>query len=112
MTEQTTTDEQAEVTTIDSSTEESTDNQAQQNHDCQDHIEFVDFEWVEEAYDDTYVCSVCGAEYRMVYAKAFLLDGDDYSLVGEYTDEIERELNRLRKSSQNMASEGEEANDE
>lgn len=114
MSDQTTTDEQTEATTTDSATSDgSTDGHDQvPDHNCQDHREFADYEWVEETYDDKYVCSVCEAEYRIVYAKAFLLDGEDYSLVEEYTDEIERKLELHRKRAQDEVNEAEEASDE
>jgi hypothetical protein len=116
MSDQTTQDEQSAAATTDSATgDESADDREQkqeQNHDCQQHLEFVDYEWVDDTYDDKYVCSVCEAEYRMVYAKAFLLDGENYSLVEEYTDEIERKLDLHRKRARNDANETEEASDE
>lgn len=77
------------------------DQEQEQDHDCQRHLQFVNYEWVESTYDDRYVCSVCGAGYCMVYAKAFLLDADDYSLVEEYTDEIERTLAQHRNHDEN-----------
>lgn len=114
MSDQTTPDEQPETATADSATgDESADNQEQKHdHDCQQHLEYVDYDWVGETYDDKYVCSVCGDEYRMVYAKAFLLDSDDYSLVEEYTDEIDHKLDLHRKRTQNDVNEAEEASDE
>ncbi|EMA48071.1 MULTISPECIES: hypothetical protein [Halococcus] len=89
--------------TIDSdSTETTTDNEneheQEQDHDCQEHLEYVEYELVENGYDDIFVCPICEDEYRMVYVRAFLLDGDDFSLVEEYTDSIEKELRRLRNN--------------
>jgi hypothetical protein len=114
MSDQTTTDEQSEATTTDSATDDRSGDrrEQEQDHDCQQHLEFVDYEWVEDTYDDKYVCSVCETEYRMVYAKAFLLDGENYSLVEEYTDEIERKLELHRKRAQNDVTETGEANNE
>ena len=57
-----------------------------------------EFEWVDPTYDDILVCGICESEYRVVFARAFLLDGEDYSLVEEYTDSIEQELRRLRNT--------------
>ena len=37
------------------------------DHDCQQHLEYVDYEWVDSCYDDRYVCGVCEKEFRMVY---------------------------------------------
>ena len=70
---------------------ESVDTQ-DRDHDCQQHLEYIDSEWVDSCYDDLYVCGVCEKEFRMVYLKAFLLADEDFSLVEEYTDEIEDQL--------------------
>jgi hypothetical protein len=112
MINQTTPDEQSAAATTDSATGDESADEQEQDHDCQQHLEFVDYEWVDDTYDDKYVCSVCEAEYRMVYAKAFLLGGEDYSLVEEYTDEIERKLDLHRKRARNDANEAGEASDE
>ena len=61
-------------------------------HDCQQHLEYIDLEWVDSCYDDLYVRGVCEKEFRMVYLKAFLLAEEYFSLVEEYTDEIEAQL--------------------
>lgn len=93
MSDQFTPAEQPEETATDST---AADNPDGEDHDCQGHLEYVEYELVENGYDDIFVCRICDDEYRLVYARAFLLDGDDYSLVEEYTDSIEQELGRLR----------------
>ena len=70
---------------------ESVDTQ-DRDHDCQQHLEYIDSECVDSCYDDFYVCGVCETEFRMVYLRAFLLAEEDFSLVEEYTDEIEDQL--------------------
>lgn len=71
---------------------EPTESVGGREHDCQQHLEYVDSEWVDSCYDDLYVCGVCEKEFRMVYLKAFLLAEEDFSLIEEYTDEIEDQL--------------------
>jgi hypothetical protein len=93
MSDQTTPDEQSEEAATDST---APDNPDENDHNCQKHLEYVEYELVENGYDDIFVCRICEDEYRLVYARAFLLDGDDYSLVEEYTDSIQKELRRLR----------------
>lgn len=89
-----TTDSDSTETTTDSENEH--EHEQEQDHDCQEHLEYVEYELVENGYDDIFVCRICEDEYRLVYARAFLLDGDDYSLVEEYTDSIEKDLRQLR----------------
>jgi hypothetical protein len=84
---------QSEETATDST---AADNPDGEDHDCRDHLEYVEFEWVDPTYDDILVCEICGPEYRVVFARTFLLDGEDYSLVEEYTDSIEQKLRQLR----------------
>ena len=71
---------------------EPTESADEREHDCQQHLEYIDSEWVDSCYDDLYVCRVCEKEFRRVYLKAFLLAEEDFSLVEEYTDEIEAQL--------------------
>jgi hypothetical protein len=104
MSDQPTPAEQPEETATDST---AADNPDGAGHDCKDHLEYVEFEWVDPTYDDILVCDICGSEYRVVFARAFLLEGEDYSLVEEYTDSIEQELRRLRNN-QDDDTDGEE----
>lgn len=82
-----------------------------QDHDCQKHLEFADYEWAGEAWDETYVCDVCGEEFVDVYLHAFRLDSDDYSLVDEYTDEIQRKLEQHQNHEPSKKAESEESAD-
>jgi hypothetical protein len=92
-------DEPAEASTTNTATANGVNSHEQNDdHDCKDHLEYVEFEWVDPTYDDIFVCEICNSEYRVVFARAFLLDGEDYSLVEEYTDSIEQELRRLRNN--------------
>lgn len=95
MSDQTTPAEQSKEAATDST---APDNPDENDHNCQEHLEYVEYELVENGYDDIFVCRICEDEYRMVYARAFLLDGDDYSLVEEYTDSIKKELRQLRNN--------------
>lgn len=97
--------EQSEETATDST---AADNPDKEDHDCQDHLEYVEYELAENGYDDIFVCRICDDEYRLVYARAFLLDGDDYSLVEEYTDSIEQDLRQLRDDQDDGTDEDEE----
>ena len=77
----------------DSTTDDTpSENADAREHDCEYHLEYIDSEWVDSCYDDLYVCGFCEKEFRMVYLKAFLLAEEDFSLVEEYTDEIEDQL--------------------
>lgn len=71
---------------------EPTESADEREHDCQQHLEYIDSEWVDSCYDDLYVCGVCEKEFRMVYLKAFLLAEEDFSLIEEHTGEIEDQL--------------------
>ncbi|GAA0451540.1 hypothetical protein MUK72_15550 (plasmid) [Halococcus dombrowskii] len=105
MSNQPTSVEQSEETATDSI---AADNPDGEDHDCKDHLEYVDYEWVGSSYDDILVCEICDSEYRVVFARAFLLDGDDYSLVEEYTDSIEQDLRQLRDDQDDGTDEDEE----
>ncbi|EMA56738.1 hypothetical protein [Halococcus thailandensis] len=104
-----TTDSDSTETTTDNENEHGHEQEQEQDHDCQEHLEYVEYELVENGYDDIFVCRICEDEYRLVYARAFLLDGDDFSLVEEYTDSIEKELRQLRDTQDDDTDEDEES---
>ena len=69
-------------------------------HDCQQHLEYVDSEWIDSCYDDLYTCGVCEKEFRMVYLKAFLLAEEDFSLVEEHTERSKTSSNSISITTQ------------
>jgi hypothetical protein len=53
-------------------------------HDCLERMRYVGYEWVGDCYLDRYVCSVCEAEFFMLFERTQLL-GEDDEVVEEYT---------------------------